>query len=68
MTTVHAACFSKNAISSLRRSLRLIATFPALIHGVNLENGLGGIQADHGNAHSRAAPFLPVLTTRTLAH
>jgi hypothetical protein len=28
-----------------------------LIHGVNLENGLGGIKTDHGNAHRGWFPF-----------
>lgn len=37
MTTVHAACISENATSSLRR--------------MNSENGLGRIEAHHGSAH-----------------
>jgi hypothetical protein len=52
MTTVQASCFSKNAPSSLLRSLRLTSDgLSELVHGVDLKDGLGGIQADHGDAH-----------------
>src|ERR1700688_4674530 len=99
MAMMHASCFSKNGISSLLRSLRLISTFPVsftpwtwktdlavsrpimvmlmaggslfsgsfkppfwtsmpiylhlsgLVHAVDLEDRLGCVQANHGNAH-----------------
>ncbi len=40
MTTVQASCLSKNAISSLLRSLRLISTFPASFTAWTWKNDL----------------------------
>ena len=60
-------CCSKNATSSLRRSLRLSTALPALVDAMDLEDGLGGVEANHGNASSWTAPF-GVCTTRTMAH
>ena len=68
MTTVQASCFSKNGISSLLPQLALDLRLSGLVHGVDLEDGLGGIQADHANAHRGRLPLLSVLTTRTVAH
>ena len=45
--------------------LALQLQLSGLVNGVNMENGLGGIQADHGNTHRGRLPSLQVLTTRT---
>jgi len=48
--------------------LALDLNLSGLVHAVNLKDGLGGVQADHRNAHRGRLLFLRVLTTRTMAH
>ncbi len=45
-----------------------LAEMPGTIYRVDLENCLGRIKADHGNAHCGRLPFCRFSTTRTLAH
>ena len=51
MTTVQRGCASKNAITSSRRSLRLSWTLALRVDAMDLEAGLGGVDANHANAH-----------------
>jgi hypothetical protein len=47
--------------------LALYLNLFGLINAMHLERGLGGVEADHGNAHNWRLPFCRSLTTRTLA-
>ena len=68
MTTVQASCFSKNGISSLLRSLRLISAFPTSFTAWTWKTDLAVSRPIMVMLIGGAAPPLQVLATRTVAH